>query len=29
MLCEKYGWDAQTVLGYFTKVLAQKRYNLM
>ena len=28
-IATKMNWDRQTVLSYFTKVLAQKRYNLM
>ena len=28
-IAAKMGWDRQTVLSYFTKVLAQKRYNMM
>jgi len=29
ILSLKLGWDRETVLAYFTKVLAQKRYNMM
>ena len=29
ILSHRLGWDRQTVLAYFTKVLAQKRYTLM
>ena len=29
ILAEKLNWDRQTVLEYFTKVLAQKRYLCM
>jgi hypothetical protein len=28
-LSKRLGWDRETVLAYFTKVLAQKRYTLM
>jgi len=28
-IAAKMGWDRKTVLAYFTKVLAKKRYNLM
>ncbi len=28
-LSNRLGWDRETVLAYFTKVLAQKRYTLM
>ena len=29
ILTEKLGWDRETILAYFTKVLAQKRYTQM
>ncbi len=29
LIAERQGWDRSTVLLYFTKVLAQKRYQLM